>query len=170
MQGKLAGFLEGLISYDYILFGSSFILFVLFIILAIILRKKAATSAFLFLLAFCILILAPTVGYLKMHEYLFKNSTELTSQKKLHFTRAVVVKGTLKNESKIDFESCKIVASAFKVTGNAFKDYIFEFAPFKKMSTIEYNIKVGQTREFKIIVEPFTYSNDYNISVGADCR
>jgi hypothetical protein len=170
MQGKMAIFLEGLISYDYILFGSSFLLFILLIILTIILRRKVVLAVFLGILSFSILILAPTLGYIKMHEYLFKNTTKLTSEKKLLFTKAVVVKGTLKNESKVDFESCKITASAFKVTGNAFKDYIFSFKPFKKMYITEYNIKKGQTRDFKIIVEPFTYSKDYNISIGADCR
>lgn len=170
MQGKIAVFLEGLISYDYVLFGSTFLLFILFIILAIILRIRVGLAMFLVTLSFGILILAPTLGYIKMHEYLFKNSTQITYEKKLHFTKAVVVKGTLKNESKIDFKSCEITASAFKVSGNVFKDYIFKFAPFKKMSTVEYDIKKDETREFKIILEPFTYSNDYNISIGADCR
>lgn len=170
MQGKIAVFIDGLISYDYVLFGSTFVLFLLFIILAIILRARVGLAMFLVTLSFGILILAPTFGYIKMHEYLFKNSTQITSEKKLHFTKAVVVKGTLSNESKFDFESCKITASAFKVSGNAIKDYIFKFAPFKKMSTVEYDIKRAQTRDFKIIVEPFTYSSDYNISIGADCR
>lgn len=170
MQSKIAVFLEGLISYDYILFGSTFLLFLLFIILAIILRRRVGLAIFLVILSFGILILAPTLGYVKMHEYLFKNSTQLISQKKLHFTKAVVVKGTLSNKSKVDFKSCKITANAFKVTGNAFKDYIFKFAPFKKMSTMEYDIKRDETRDFKIIVEPFTFSSDYNISIGADCR
>jgi hypothetical protein len=38
------------------------------------------------------------------------------------------------------------------------------------MSIIEEYIAVSETREFKIIVEPFTYSRDYNISLGADCK
>lgn len=169
MQGKIAVFLEGLISYDYILFGSTFLMFLLLIILAIILRSRVGLAVFLVTLSFGILIFAPTLGYTKMHEYLFKNSTQITSQKKLHFTKAVVVKGSVKNESKVDFGSCKITASAFKVSGNAFKDYIFTFAPFKEMSIMEYDIKRDETRDFKIIVEPFTYSGDYNISIGADC-
>ena len=38
------------------------------------------------------------------------------------------------------------------------------------MSIFEEGIKKGQTREFKIIVEPFTYEKDFNISLGADCK
>ena len=170
IKDKIIAFTEGLITYDYILFGSVFFLFLLFIILAIVLRKKVALSIFLILLSFSILILGPTLGYFKMHEYLFKNSTMLISQKRLSFTPAVVVNGTLINESKFDFSSCKITASAYKSSKNIIKKYIYPLKPLKKMSIIEENILKGQTREFKIIVEPFTYSKDYNISIKASCK
>ena len=170
MKINATEFINNLIVYDYILFGSVFILFILFIILSIVLRKKMGLAIFLILLAFIILILGPTIGYIQMHKYLFKNTTKLISQKKLKFTQAVVLKGSLTNESKFNFESCKIEASAYKVSGNKYKDYILQFKPFKKMSMYEYNIEIGQTREFKLIIEPFTYSKDYNISVKGSCK
>ncbi len=170
MKAKITAFIDSLIVYDYILFGSVFILFLLFLILAIVVRKKVALSVFLVIFSFIFLFISPIIGYKQMHKFLFKNSTTLISQKKLNFTKAVVVKGILKNESKFDFKSCKITASAYKVSGNAIKDMIFPFNPFKKMSILEYDIKKGDEREFKIIVEPFTYSKDYNISIGASCR
>jgi len=105
-----------------------------------------------------------------MHSYLFKNHTELLSQKKLNFSQAVVVKGRIMNDSNFDFKSCKITASAYKVTANKYKNYIYKLKPFKKMSIFEKDIKKGETREFKIIVEPFTYKRDYNISLGASCK
>ena len=170
MKAKITAFIESLIMYDYILFGSVFILFILFIILGIMLRKKTGLAIFLILLAFSLLALGPTLGYIKMHEYLFKNSTVITSQKKLEFTKAVVVKGKLSNESKFDFESCNITAKAYKVSNNSWKNYIYQFKTIKKMSILEHDIKKGETIDFKIIVEPFTYAQDYNISVGADCK
>lgn len=170
MKEKITTFIEGLIQFDYILFGSSFVLFILLIILAIILRRTVALSLFVALLSFSTLFLAPTLGYIKMHEYLFKNNTQLISEQKLLFTEAVVVKGTLSNESKFNFKVCKITASAYKVTGNQVKDFIFPFSPFQKMSIEEEDIKIGETRDFKIIIEPFTYANDYNISLKADCK
>jgi hypothetical protein len=170
MSTKATAFIENLITYDYILFGASFGLFLLFIILAIVIRKKVTIAILLVLLGFGIFILGPTLGYIKMHEYLFKNSVSLTSQKKLSFSEAVVVKGTLTNESKFDFKSCKITASAYKVTKNEYKNYINKLKPFKNMSIVEYDIKKGKSIEFKIFIEPFTYSKDYNVSLGADCR
>lgn len=169
MTGKLTTFIDGLIVYDYILFGSVFSIFLLITILGVFLRDKKALAIFLIFLSFTILVVGSTFGYIKMHQFLYKNTTSLLSQKQLTYTKAVVVYGVVKNISKFDFKSCKITASAYKVSGNSFKDYLFKFKPFKKMSILEGEILKGQEREFKIIVEPFTYSKDYNISLGASC-
>ncbi|QOP46391.1 DUF2393 domain-containing protein [Sulfurimonas paralvinellae] len=170
MKIKLQNFIDGLIPYDYILFGSVIALFVLFIILAVLLRRKLTLAIFFVLLAFAVFLLGPTLGYMQMHKFLFKNHTELVSQKKLNFSQAVVVKGTITNDSKFDFKSCKITANVYKVTANKYKNYIYRLKPFAKMSIVEEDIKKGQTKEFKIIVEPFTYKRDYNISLGANCK
>ena len=170
MTDTINAFINELIIYDYILFGSVFVIFILLFIMGILARKKTSTSVLLFLLSFVIVILGPTVGYSKMHQVLFKNSVEFKDQKKLTYTKAVVVYGVVKNSSNFDFSMCNIKAGASKVSGNAIKDYLFAFNPFKEMSIIEYDILKGEEREFKLILEPFTYSKDYNISLGASCR
>ncbi len=170
MKSKINTFIDGLITYDYILFGSVFGLFILFIILGIVFRRKTVLAVLMMLLAFIILFVGPTLGYIKMHEFLYKNSVELVSQKKLTFTKAVVVKGQLTNESKYDFKSCKITATTHKVSKKKLKTYLYSFKSLKKMSILEYDIAVGDTREFKIIIEPFVYSKDYNVSIGAKCK
>ncbi|WP_373000868.1 DUF2393 domain-containing protein [Sulfurimonas sp.] len=170
MKAKITAFINELITYDYILFGSVFVLFILFIILGIVLRKKTALAILLILLSFTILIAGPTVGYVKMHDYIFKNTTELTSQKKLNFTQAVVVRGKITNESNRFFTSCNITASASKVSKNEMKNYLYSFKSFADMSIVEQDIAVGEIREFKIIIEPFTYSKDFNVSIGAKCK
>lgn len=170
MKAKIQAFIDSLIMYDYILFGVSFVLFILFIILGIVLRKKLALAIFLILLAFAILLLAPTIGRIYMHKFLFKNTTTLTSQKRLEFTEAIVVKGVLNNESKFHLQECKITANVHRVSSNELKNYLYQFKTIQKMSILEYDIAQGKSRDFKIIVEPFTYERDYNISLGADCR
>nr|WP_321266667.1 DUF2393 domain-containing protein [uncultured Sulfurimonas sp.] len=170
MKSKITAFINGLITYDYILFGAVFGLFILFIVLGILLRKKTLLAIILIIISFSILFLGPTLGYIKMHEYLFKNTTQLTSQKKLNYTNAIVVKGSVKNDSKFNFKSCTISASALKVSKNEFKTYIYSFKPLAKMSILEEDIKIGETRDFKLFIEPFTYSKDYNISIGSKCR
>jgi len=170
MKAKITAFIDSLITYDYILLGSVFGLFILFIILSILLRKKVALAIFFVLIAFVLLLGGPTIGYIKMHEYLFKNSTTLTSQKQLEFVNAVVVKGRLTNDSTRNFSSCKITAKIHKQSKNSLKNYIYQFKTLQKGSIVRENIAKGQSIDFKIIVEPFSYSKDYNISLGAKCR
>lgn len=170
MNTKVTVFIEGLITYDYVLFGAVFILFILLIFLSILLRKKVFFALLFLLLSFTILILGPTLGYIEMHKYLFKNSVLLESQKKLSFSEAVVVKGKITNESQRNFSSCKITAMAYKVTKNEYKNYLLKLKPFKKVSIVSPAIPKGESHEFKLFVEPFTYTKDYNISLEGDCK
>lgn len=163
-------FIKNLIIYDYILFGSLLALFLLFIVLGIVFRRKLALALFLIFFAFALLLGGATFGYVAMHDYLFKNEITLVSQKKLSFTQAAVVYGTLKNVSKKDFKGCKVSATAYSVSGNALKDYVRKLKPIAKMSIVEENIPVGEEREIKIIIDPFTYGGDYNITLGANCK
>lgn len=170
MKSKITAFINDLISYDYLLFGMVFTLFVLLIILGILLRKRLVIALFFILLAFAVLVVGPSYGYVKMHEILFKNSTQLLSEKKLQFSEAVVVYGSLTNESKKNFKSCKVTASAYALSTNKLKNFIKSLKPLKHTSIVIENIAVSQTRKFKIIVEPFRYSKKYKISLGADCK
>jgi len=170
MKEKITAFLHGLISYDYMLFGAIFMLFFLLLLIAILLRNKTGISIFFVLLSFIVLIIGPLVGYSQLHNYLFKASLTLKSEKRLNFTPAIVVRGTLKNESKFDFEKCKIVVNVHKVSKNKLKNYLYSFKILKKMSISEEDIQKGDVRDFKIIVEPFTYKHDYNISLKASCK
>lgn len=167
---KLNEFIKELIVYDYILFGSLLLFFLLFIIIGVLFRHKKYLALFFILFAFIVLILGSTLGYVEMHKYFFKNEITLTSQKKLSFTEAVVVYATLKNSSQRDFKSCKVYATAYKVSGNKIKDYIRQFKPIAKTLIIEENILIGQEREIKIIIDPFVYDGDYSVSLGTYCR
>jgi hypothetical protein len=171
MKQKLIAFIDGLILYDYILFGAVGLLFILFLILAILLRRKVGISVFSVLLAFLVLLLGPTLGYKMMHQFLYKNEVTITKIKKLEFTDALLIEGTLKNSSKMDFLTCKIKAGAYKVTGKTIPDMIYPFKPFKKaylkLDTI---INSGETKTFKLFLEPFHYVKEYNLSIGANCK
>ena len=170
MKEKIIAFVHNLLVYDYILFGVAFTLFILFTILAILLRNRVGVAIFLFLFGIIILFAGPTLGYIELHKYLFKNSTKLISQKKLHFVDAIVVHGTVTNKSKFQFKECKIVATVYKSTSNKFKNYIYKLKPLKRSIYVLHDIPKGATREFKMFVEPFVYSKEYNLTLGANCR
>lgn len=170
MKEKITNFVNGLIPYDYMLFGGIFFLFILLLIIAILFRNRMGLSIFFLLLSFIILILGPVIGYKVMHAQLFKATPKLHSQKKLEFVEAIVVRGSLTNESEFDFKSCKITAKVHKVSKNDLKNYIYQFKTLKKMSIVKENIPKGSSVDFKILVEPFSYSRDYNVTLGAKCK
>jgi len=170
LKSKITAFVHNLISYDYMLFGAVFVLFLLFIIIAILLRKKIALSLFFLLLSFIILFVGPTIGYSELHKYLFKSEVTMLSQKRLSFTPAIVVRGSLKNVSKFDFQECRIHARVSKASKNKLRNFIYQFKTIKKMSMLKYNITKDQVINFKLIIEPFTYKKDYNISLQASCK
>jgi len=170
MKSKITAFINDLISYDYLLFGMVFTLFVLFIILSIVLRRRLGLALVFILLSFTILLVGPTYGYAKMHAILFKNSTQLLSEKKLQFSEAVVVHGSLTNDSKKNFKSCKVTASAYAISANKLKNFVKSFKPLQHTSIVIEDIAVSQTRMFKIIIEPFRYSQKYKILLRADCK
>ncbi len=170
MKAKIVAFVHNLLIYDYILFGAVFALFILFMLLAVLLRRRIGIAVFLLLLGFIILMVGPTFGYIEMHKYLFKNSTKLISEKKLNFVEAIVVQGSLTNESKFNFKECRVSATVYKNSSNKLKNLIFKLKPLKKNSLIVHDILKGETKNFKLFVEPFRYSKDYNITLGANCR
>lgn len=170
MKARLHAFLEQLIIYDYMLFGAAVILFILFLILALLLYRRRLLSALLILLSFLILLLVPTVGYIQMHAFLFKNTTTITSVKALEFSEALIVHGEVKNVSNRDFSECTVTAGVFKVANNPLLDILYPLNPFKKETIITKAIPKGENSTFKMIIEPFRYSRDYNLTIGATCK
>ena len=170
IREKIIAFVHHLLIYDYILFGVAFTLFLLFIILAILLRNRFGIAIFCVLLGFTFLVGGPTIGYIELHKYLFKNSTKLISQKRLHFVDAILVRGSLRNESKFNFTECEVITTVYKSTSNRLKNYIYKIKPLKRSALILHDIPKGTTKKFKLFVEPFKYSKEYNLTLGASCR
>ncbi len=171
MKETISTFIRQLNLYDYALFGALILLVMLLLILAIVVRKKSGLSIALILLALTLLIAGPTLGYLQLHQFLYKTTTHITTLKALEFSQALVIKGEVYNASKRHLDNCTITAKIFKVSGNPYLDMLYPLNPFKKMSILkDVNLSSGERYKFKMIVEPFTYTKEYNLSIGAQCR
>jgi PhoPQ-activated pathogenicity-related protein len=101
---------------------------------------------------------------------LYKNKVTLKENKRLEFAPAVVVKGVVKNLSRFDFKECVVTASLYKITKNEYKNYLLKFKPIKKQSILLRDIPKDQSKEFKMIVDPFRYKKEYGISLEANCK
>jgi len=170
MKEKLIEFLHSFTVYDYIYLGGVFFIFILLIILTLLLRTKPALSLFLLLLAILDIFLASTLGLDLFHNYMYKNSIKVTKAKRLKFVEAVVIEGSLKNESKFDFSTCKVTAKIFKDTHNKYKNMIFKLKPIKVESIKLNNIAKDADVKFKFLIEPFKYKKDFNVSVSGMCK
>ena len=170
MKEKILEFIHGLTNYDYILFAALFFVFLLLLILTLLLRKRAFFASIFLILSLTTLFVGPFVGYIQLHDYLYKHTATITQIKALEFSPALVVMGNITNESQRDFSTCKITVNIFKVAHNQILDAIFPYSPFQTMQVTENNIIKGETRDLKIIVEPFNYKQDYNVSFGVECR
>lgn len=171
MKARIIDFIHHLIIYDYFLFGGIFVLFLLFLVLAIALRHKMAIAVTFVILAFGILTVGPIVGYIQLHHYLFKNKIILHKVQALEFTDALLIKGDINNTSKRPFTECSIYAGVYKVSHYRYLDQLYPYLPFKKGSIkIIKDIPPGESAPFKLFVEPFRYNKDFNITIKAECR
>jgi len=163
-------FAQTLHMYDYVLFGVSGALFLVLLFLAILLRNKVGLSLLIVLISFIILIAGPIVGYNLIHGSLYKTKISDLSIKKLEFTQAVIIKGTITNLGKENFKKCKISSSAYRGAHNVLEEWVYPLKPFIKRSIIkEEQIDINSSIDFKILLEPFTYSKEYNISLKVNC-
>ena len=171
MKARIIDFIHHLIIYDYFLFGGIFVLFLLFLVLAIALRHKMAIAVTFVIFAFGILTVGPIVGYIQLHRYLFKNTITLHEVKALEFTEALLIQGDINNTSKRPFKECSIYAGVYKVSHYKYLDRLYPYLPFKKGSikVIE-PINPGEAAHFKLFVEPFRYAKDYNVTIKGECR
>lgn len=172
MKEKVLLFINNLLIYDYILFGSIILLFILLLLLAVLLRRHLISAVLIVIFALFFLMLAPIFGYKEVHNYIFKNHLENVTIKQLEFTPALVVKGEIVNDSKQIFSECKIKAKVFKVSHNKLFDMLYPINPFKKTTyrVADLNLSKDQKQEFKFFIEPFTYTKDYNTSLTGDCK
>ncbi len=170
IKSLMESFVASLHLYDYILFGVSGALFILILLLAIILRNKTGLSLLLVLLAFVIVITGPLFGYQYIHTTVYKTEISELQIKKLEFSQALVIKGNLRNIGSQSFHTCTISAKAFKGPTNILEEYVNPLKPFQKVSILKKTpIEINDSIDFKMMLEPFTYSNEYNISVKVDC-
>lgn len=171
MKSAIIDFINRLLIYDYLLFGGVILLFILLLLLAVVLRERLAIAVVSVISAFLVLTAGSYVGYMVMHHYLFKHRVTLTEVRPLEFTQALLIRGTLTNLSRRTFTECTLSAGVFKVTHKPYIDPVYPYIPFKKSSLrLEETIKPGESVPFKLFVEPFRYTKDFNTTVKADCR
>lgn len=170
LKANLQTFVSTLHTYDFIMFGAVGALFLLILLLAVLIRQRTVTSLFLILFALILIVIGPIAGYKYVHATVYKTEILDLQVKKLEFTEALVIKGSLKNSGKQSYSRCRISAHAYKGASNLFEEFVYPLKPFAKVSILkEEDLNITQSLDFKLVIEPFTYSDEYNISMEANC-
>ena len=171
MKSKISEFIHNLLVIDYILFSTLALLFIIFLILAIVVRQKVIISVLMILIAFLLISVAPPILYNMMHDYIYKTSSNISKVQELEFLDALVVEGNFTNISKKRFKKCKVKVKLHKVNSNEFINKLLSFVSFRTKSIdIVEPIDINTSRSFRAVIEPFNYNKDYNVSIGVDCR
>ena len=160
--------IHSLTKYDIMAIGWVVFLAFLLMFLGAFLRRRAL-SYFLLFLGLVLLFLGPPAIKMAMDSYIRNAEVEVQSVKKLRFSPALILSGEVTNRGKVDFSSCDLVLSVYRpdsLLGSRaaiFKPLRVEIAHLKEP------ILRGETKPFRITVDPFTVGNDFNVTVRARC-
>lgn len=163
-------FISVLTSYDYMSFSVTFLLFALFLILALLIRHRIKLSTFLVILAFFSLFIGPVIMHSLVKATLFKHDANVTMVKKLVYSDTLVVKGNIYYTGKNEAHYCDIYVDVYKKDENFFKNLANSLKSYKSTSTrVVYPFIKGDVRPFKVVIEPFNYLGDYEVKLDTDC-
>ena len=171
VKAFLVDFFDTLSMYDYIGFIVVFIIFFLFIVLALLLRRRTLLSMILVVCSFFFLFGGPVLAHLLVQNSYYKSKAEITEVKQLYYSDTLILRGVLHFLGKKDATHCMIEASLYKKSPNILKDLVYGLKAYRSASTnMDKVLTYGDDVSFKIVIEPFNYKGDYNITVNSGCH
>lgn len=157
-------------TYDYIGFFTAFFIFILFIVLALILRRRIKRSLFFASLGFIFLFVGPVLAYKVIKNSIFSNDITVSEVKKLYYSDTLLIKGEMSYTGIKKAGHCEVKAYVYKKSDSLVKNLIYELKSYKHgVHKIDKTFTKGDVSAFKIVIEPFTYEGDYNITINAGC-
>ena len=163
-------FLKTLSFYDYIGFFLSLFIFILFIVLALMLRKHTKRSLFLLFLGFTTLFAGPVMIHKVIKNTLFLSEVTLSEMKQLHYSDTLLIKGKIDYKGKKEANHCEIKANIYKQGANVVKDFVYKLKAYRSgKQKIDKLFSQGDSENFKIVIEPFRYQGDYNMTLESGC-
>lgn len=152
--------LYNLTFYHYGVAGFLGVVFILFFILAVMLRKKPLVSALFFL--FSALMSGPAMlgGYVLTEEYLRRVDVTEFNVKRLEFVKAFVITGSVKNSGKLPFKKTYIKVKFVKKDSRWWMQIKNFYTPVaEELFTIDETIGVGASSEFKFLADTTKLKN-----------
>jgi hypothetical protein len=131
--------------------------------------KIVNVVSLLFTLGF--LIVAPFVTHYAIQTYIEKLSLTEIEISQLKFSSKVSITGTIKNESKYPFTSCKLYATAISKKVNFIENIVQHIVPkYGKTVLLESTIDAHSEKKFYMTIDYIKNSEKFNISLDFTCR
>jgi hypothetical protein len=170
-RSHLMDFFSTLSTYDYIGFFLSFFIFILFIILALLLRAHIKRSLFLVTLGFISLFIGPLFAHSVIKKSIFNSDANITQVKQLYYSDTLLIKGVMNYKGTKDANHCKVEAKLHKKGTNMIKSFVYGLKAFRSgHHNLDKTFTQGDSSPFKIVIEPFNYQGDYNITINSGCH
>ncbi len=163
-------FFQSLTGYDYLGFFVTMVLFMMLLFLALYFRHRTKLSFLITLIGFVFFFGGPVAVHALVKATLFKHESQVKEVRQLHYSDTLLVKGELHYLGKHKARYCEVSVAVHKEGGNFFKALVYKMKPLQEGSTkVEKELEKGETTPFKVVIEPFNYGGDYNITIASGC-
>lgn len=163
-------FAANLSLYDYIGFAVGFILFILFFMIAIVVRKRIAAFLFFLFMALAVPFATPFGIKYTMNNYIKTTKISITTNKRLKFVDAILLEGNITNTGMMHYKKCQVRVKYSLKGANELKTMVNSLKPFRvEKIMVEEPIAIGGSASFKMLVENFPRESGYNDTVVAEC-
>lgn len=170
---RLREIIDNLTIYDQLAFGALGLTFILFLILMVVF-KNTLLRIFMALLTVMVLIVGPFGVKFALDSIIRKVEVKVSETKRLTFANTLVISGTLKNSGKIDYTKCKISANVINKIDNVYLKYITLYLTpkYKAYESVDLKglpLKVGEDMVFRVTIENFLPTEDFEVDVRGVC-
>lgn len=170
MKTTILAFIHTLGLYDYLLFGGILFFFLLFLILAILVRHKLALAISFVVFGFLMLVTAP-IQYMLLHKYLYKHTLTLTTVQDLSFSEALLIRGDINNTSSMPLKECTLYIGISQTSPIKILNKLYPYTPFRiQKLKLEETILPHESKDFKLLVEPFSYPKRFQVTARGVCK
>ena len=172
LKRSLLTYIDHFLIYDYISFGWLILLFFLLFFLAIaVVKKRPLVALFVIVFDFILIIVGPFAIKWYLDAKFRSNEATVSLVKELKFTDVLIIEGNVTNTSQMDFVTCNTYVDILKYTGNKYQDKFAFLNPIAKKSILlETPPLKGEKQSFRVLISPFRYGGDFNVSVSSECH
>lgn len=171
-KDKLDAFLSVYSVFDILGFLFAMILGLLFLILAVSLRKRLGVMFLMLLLSIASFGGGPFFMKFMVDTIVRKTTIENLDVKQLVYTRAVIVRGTLVHSGKMDLKDCVVKVEIWKKATKMIDEYIryVKKPTYKQEFEVVKSLPLGSTYDFQVVYDDFRLDENQEVVVKSKCK